>query len=330
MKKLLIKVLLLSVLFSLTGCFSIGARNKMADDQITIYPGVEAYQNYVTSPFKQLNTEDSIFFGILISPHLIVATVDFPFSFIVDSIYLSSDQQKANEWAEIPKKVFNNEWPELVKNIKNTKLEDALKLIDDVGFKKFWELLRNSSEEEKILFALLKTIDEDGKSYSRKRAIKELIKFSSKDILQVMENTWWPYLIVPENRRGRHITRAAYLKDGRAKYVLEISTEDHKNIWAVKLWNEVVFIFGFPENASKSYIVATNYLYRKSYKIETFYGKPDVLKIPLVKFSKEERKAWVYGWGISKWAESYFPEDVAEHFDFVENKFGIPEVIQVK
>ena len=331
MKLSLKKILLLSllILFSLnfTGCFSISSRSKMKDEHIKTYPGVAAYNDYVTKPFEKLDTSESIFFGVLISPHLVGATMDLPFSFIVDSVMHSSDQRKLDEWEAKPEEFFKSGWSQLVANIQKTNLEDALFLIDDVGFKKFWKLLQNKPEEEKILFALLKFIDQAKKPSAEKYALNELKKFSSEAIIKVMRNSWWPHSIVPENNQGGGRVRSAYLKGKKASFAIEVNKITHKSFWRFDYYPEVIYIFEMPDEESSSFVTAVKRISHETYDIRILSGKPANLKLPKVSISNEELMNWTYGWGISRWAEKYIPTEIIEHFQFEENKFGVPEVI---
>ena len=81
-------ILILAFLsLNVTGCFSIGARSRMEGRHIKTYPGVDAYSGFVTGAFKQMDTSDAIFFGILISPHLAAATLDLPLTFIHSELF---------------------------------------------------------------------------------------------------------------------------------------------------------------------------------------------------------------------------------------------------
>jgi len=279
------------------------------------------------SLLRTLDTSESIFFGILISPHLAGATLDLPFSFIIDSVMHSSDRSRVDEWESKPEEFFKNEWSQLVVSIQKTKLEEALKAIDDVGFKKFWKLLQNKPEEEKILFALLKFIDQAKKPSEEKYALNELKKFSTEAIIKVMENSWWPHSIVPENNQGGGRVFSAYLNGKKAVFAIEVNKITHKSFWRFSYYPEVVYIFEMPDDESSSYVTAVKRVYHETYDIRILSGKPANLKLPKVSIPNEELMNWTYGWGISQWAEKYIPTELIKHFQFEENKFGIPEVI---
>jgi len=325
LKNFLTIIILAIVSLNVTSCFSIGARSKMKDEHIKTYPGVAAYKEYVTRPFEELDTEDSIFFGILISPHLLAASLDLPFSFLIDSVMQSSDQKKVDEWENKPAKFFAQEWPDLVSNIEDAKLEDALKKIDNVGFKKFWKLLVNRPKEEKILFALLKFIDQAKKPSAEKYARNELRKFPFDDILKVMAHSCWKQQIVPNhNAKIKSEIRSYSLEGRKATFAIGLKENGKRSI--LYYYPEVFYIFEMPGTDSNSYVSAVKNKYQDVYDIVVLPGKPNGLKLPKVKIPRQELKNWIHGWGLSKWTEKYLPEELVEHFQFDDNDFGVPKV----
>ena len=322
MKPVISQIFLCIIALTTSSCFSIGARSQMQDEHIQTYPGVAAYKGYVTKPFEELNAEDSLFFGILISPHLAVATIDLPFSYLVDSIMYSSDQKRVEEWENRPAEFLANEWPELLKNIDNTKLEEALEKIDDVGFKNFWKLLEKRPQKERVLFALLKFIDQVKKPSAEKYARTELKKFLTLDVVKVMKESWWEKSFMSRDV----FINYSCSENNKVSQVISLRDSQRKTIWDFTYYPEVFFLFEVPGEKSSSFVTAVKNIYKDVYDIKVLHGKSDHIKLPKVKIPREELQNWKNGWGLSKWTEKYLPVELIEHFQFEKNKFGIPEV----
>ena len=322
MKQFILLSFLSLVCVNTCGCFSISARSQMKDEYIQTFPGVGAYKDFVTRPFEELNAEESFFFGILILPHLASATVDLPLSFIVDSIMYSSDKKKVDEWENKPEEFFAEEWPELLENIDKTKLETALQKIDDVGFKKFWELLKNKTQKEKVLFTLLKFIDQSDRSSSRKYALKELKRFQTSEIIDVMKQSWWKKSYKSDDQ----LINYAFSENNKVSKAIGLRDSQRKTIWDFTYYPEIYYIFEMSGLKSSSFVVAVKNNYSDSYDIKILHGKPDHLKLPKVKIPRQELQNWQNGWGLSKWTEKHLPTELIRHFQFEKNKFGVPEV----